>query len=64
MGLALCGTPEAAEALRSLRQPGDTPESIKLRSAVSDLVGEALKEHEKVSRDGLSGYYKKTKRGG
>lgn len=64
LGLALCGTPEAAEFLRSLRQPGDSPESIKLRRAVSDLVDVALKEHEKVSKQGLSEYYKKPKRGG
>lgn len=64
LGLALCGTPEAAEALRSLQQPGPTPASTILRGAVSDLVGEALKEHEKVSTDGLSDYYKKSKRGG
>lgn len=64
LGLALCGTPEAAEALRSLRKPGETPESRTLRSAVSDLVGAALKEHQKVAKDGLSNYYKKSRRGG
>src|SRR5262249_38864382 len=45
LGLALSGRPEAAQTLRSLREP-----------TLGEVVSEALKEHEKISSQGLANY--------
>jgi hypothetical protein len=45
LGLALSGRPEAAQTLRSLQEP-----------MLSEVVSEALKEHEKISSQGLANY--------
>jgi hypothetical protein len=61
LGLALSGRPEAAEALRSLQEPAESPAAVRFQAQTSSLVGEALKEHAKVAKDGLGDYYKKAK---
>jgi hypothetical protein len=58
MGLALSGHPDAARALRSLQQPVENEAQRKFRDQVSDLVAEALKEHQKVASRGLVDYYR------
>ena len=58
MGLALSGHPDAARALRSLQQPIENEAQRKFRDQVSDLVAEALKEHQKVASRGLVDYYR------
>jgi len=58
LGLALSGHPEAASALRSLQLPTRKPAEKKFRERVSDLVKEALKEHEQVASRGLADYYR------
>jgi HEAT repeat protein len=64
LGLALSGRPEAAQVLRSLQQPpmeGGTEAQRAFRVQVSDMVLEALNEHERISTRGLLEYYRKAK---
>jgi hypothetical protein len=58
LGLALSGRPEAAEILRTLQQPTGTDAQRAFQAQVSDLVSEALNEHQKISREGLTNYYR------
>jgi HEAT repeat protein len=60
LGLAVSGHPEAAEALRSLQHPAQTDTQRAFQAQVSDVVSEALQEHQKVSSQGLAEYYRKT----
>jgi PBS lyase HEAT-like repeat-containing protein len=58
LGLALSGHPEAAQALRSLQQPAVNESQRRFRAQVSDLVAQALKEHQQISSRGLADYYR------
>jgi HEAT repeat protein len=58
LGLALSGHPQAAQALRSLQQPAATEAQGTFQAQVSDVVSEALKEHQSISRLGLADYYR------
>jgi hypothetical protein len=58
LGLALSGHPQAALALRSLQQPAATETRRAFQAQVSDLVSEALKEHQRITRQGLMDYYR------
>ena len=58
LGLALSGTPAAADALRELQKPSADPAQMSLNRAVSPAVKTALAEHERIQRLGLSAYYK------
>jgi hypothetical protein len=60
LGLALSGRPEAAQTLRSLQQPAGTEVQRAFQAQVSDLVSEALDEHQKISNKGLVNYYRQT----
>ena len=53
LGLALSGRPEAAEVLRSLQQPTDVETQRQFQAQVGDLVSEALKENERIAKQGL-----------
>jgi hypothetical protein len=57
LGLALSGHPEAANALRSLQQPTGDQFQQKFRTQMSDLVADALKEHQRIASRGLADYY-------
>jgi hypothetical protein len=61
LGLALSGRPEAAQILRSLQQPADTDAQRAFQAQVSDLVSEALNEHQRISSQGLENYYRMTR---
>lgn len=61
LGLALSGHPAAAETLRSLQQPAATEAGKKFQAQVSDLVSEALNAHKAIAKEGLAGYYRKSK---
>jgi FG-GAP-like repeat len=58
LGLALSGRPEAAQTLRSLQQPAGTDAARAFQAQIRDLVSEALNEHQRVSSQGLSDYYR------
>jgi hypothetical protein len=58
LGLALAGRPEAAQVLRSLQQPAATDAQRAFQAQVGDLVTDALAENERISREGLAGYYR------
>ena len=58
LGLALSGSPEAAETLRELQGPAKDPEQMSLNRAVRPAVETALAEHARIKRLGLSAYYK------
>ena len=58
LGLALSGRPEAAEVLRSLQQPAASATQQAFQAKVSNTVSEALKEYEKISKEGISNYYR------
>lgn len=63
IGLGLSGHPEAAEVLRSLREPPTTPDMRALRTRLADMsniADEALKAHSTISREGLKRYYQRT----
>jgi hypothetical protein len=60
LGLALSGRPEAAQALRSLQQPAATETQRAFQAQVSDLVSEALEEHQRIATQGLENYYRTT----
>jgi hypothetical protein len=58
LGLAISGRPEAGKILRDLQQPVD-PRSMDVRQKlpqIGSIVEAALKEHAKISRDGLESY--------
>lgn len=61
LGLALSGHPEARETLRSLQQPATTAAAREFQAQVGDLVSEALNAHEAIAKEGLAGYYRKSK---
>ena len=61
LGLALSGHPAAAEALRSLQKPATTEAGKRFQAQVSDVVSEALRSHEMISKEGLAGYYRKSR---
>lgn len=58
LGLALSGNSEAARALQSLQGRTSIKAQQKFRIQISNLVAEALKEHKKITRQGLANYYK------
>jgi hypothetical protein len=58
LGLALSGRPEAAQTLRSLQRPAQTAGERAIQSQLGDLLAEALKEHDKISKQGLQAYYR------
>jgi PBS lyase HEAT-like repeat-containing protein len=60
LGLALSGTPEAAEALRGLQQNGGTPSEF--AGQVRDLLADALKAHAAIAAEGLEAYYREKSR--
>jgi hypothetical protein len=62
LGLALSGRPEAAEILRSLQQPTDVETQRQFQAQVGDLVSEALKENERIAKQGLESYYRERSR--
>lgn len=58
LGLALSGTPEAAQALRSLREePAEIDEQRQFLAEVDTMLGEALLAHQKIADEGLVEYY-------
>lgn len=61
LGLGLTGDPSAAEALRKLQQPAATDVGKKFQAQASSAVAEALSANEKIAKEGLSAYYRKTK---
>lgn len=61
VGLALSGHPAAAQALRSLQKPATTEAGKRFQAQVSDVVSEALRSHEMISKEGLAGYYRKSR---
>lgn len=62
LGLALSGTPQAADALRSLQQnpPAEIAEGD--RNQLKELATEALREHAMIAEKGLINYYRERKR--
>lgn len=60
LGLALSGNPSAAETIRSLQKPMDTETKRAFQAQVSDVVSDALKTNEEISREGLTNYYRKS----
>lgn len=62
LGLALSGNAEAAEALRSLQEPGAATTEVdkQFQAQVSNVVSDALNTLDMVAKDGLIEYYKKT----
>lgn len=62
LGLALCGDPSAAEALRKLQQPAETEAAKRFQAQTSNVVAEALSVNEIIAKEGLAAYYRKAKR--
>ena len=62
IGLGLSGNPVAEKVLLSLRQPGTTSIDRQFLSQVDDVVQEALRAHQTIAKEGLSGYYKRSNR--
>ncbi|HSE15771.1 MAG TPA: matrixin family metalloprotease [Pyrinomonadaceae bacterium] len=58
LGLALSGHPKAGQALQSLKQPAGNQVERKFRTQMSDLLTEALKEHQQIANRGLVDYYR------
>ena len=66
LGLAISGRPEAKKILRDLQHPVD-PRSMDVRQklpGIENVVEDALKEHAKISRDGLKKYDESMQRRG
>jgi hypothetical protein len=61
-GLALSGQSAAADALRSLQEPGGTEAAMRLRAKASSVISEALEVHATVADVGLEEYYRSVKR--
>ena len=61
LGLALSGNAEAADALRSLKEPATTAMAREFQSQVSGVVDEALNAYDAIAKDGLAEYYRKAK---
>jgi hypothetical protein len=56
LGLALSGSPDAEKRLEALRQLCRTPEGERLRTAVGDVLDEAIKACRTIQQDGLGEY--------
>ena len=61
LGLALSAHPSAAGALRSLQEPTGTQNQMAFQAQVSDIVSEALQDHEIIASEGLVDYYRNNK---
>lgn len=64
LGLGVSGNPEAAQTLRSLKEPPITPKLRALRNALPDIntvTDEALKANSEISSEGMNNYYLKNK---
>jgi hypothetical protein len=67
IGLAISGRPEAKKILRGLQHPVSDPNSMVVRQRlpeIANVIDDALKANEKISRDGLKKYYESTRRPG
>jgi hypothetical protein len=59
IALGLSGHPSADDALRGLLKPAVTSKETAFRRQMSGVVEEALNAHERISKQGLEGYYKR-----
>jgi hypothetical protein len=62
LGLALTGSPEAAQVLRQLQVPAASPTTREFQAQVGDVISEALRENQKISEQGLMNYYRAQRR--
>jgi hypothetical protein len=67
LGLAISGRPEAEKILRDLQHPAPDSQSMAVRQrlpGIENVIEDAVKEHAKISRDGLQKYYEPRQRRG
>jgi hypothetical protein len=57
LGLALAGTTESAEALRSFQEPSNESIEDEFQALVDDLITEALQANNNIQENGLVDYY-------
>ncbi len=57
LGLALSGTPDSAQALRSFQAGEGTGEESEFQAAVDDIIAEALEANNEIQEGGLIEYY-------
>jgi hypothetical protein len=60
LGLALSGSPEAEQRLENLQRSCNTPQGAELRTAVGDVLDEAIAACRKIQQQGLIEYSRPT----
>jgi hypothetical protein len=60
IGLGVSGDPSAEEALRSLLTPAPTAIEREFREKMSGVILEALKANQRIAKEGLARYYRKS----
>ena len=60
LGLALSGSPEAEQRLETLQRSCNTPQGAELRTAVGDVLDEAIAACRKIQQQGLVEYSRPT----
>ena len=56
LGLALSAHPSAAQTLRSLQKPAANETEKALQARLKDVITEALRAHETISKEGLASF--------
>jgi hypothetical protein len=63
LGLALSAHPSAAQTLRSLQKPAANETEKALQARLKDVITDALRAHETISKEGLASYDRRRRRG-